>query len=106
VPISAENVKLYPKEWPLISLTIRALAGFKCEWCEAKNGWPHPETGSRVVLTVAHMNHRPQDCGDRANLKALCQKCHLNYDRHIHMRNSAETRRKRMRTLDMFEAAD
>jgi hypothetical protein len=31
------------------------------------------------VLTVAHLNHDPQDCRDE-NLKAFCQRCHLRYD--------------------------
>ena len=80
MPIRAENKALYPKEWPLISLTIRALAGFKCEWCGAANGKPHPETGSKVVLTVAHLDHDPSHCGDKINLAALCQRCHNRYD--------------------------
>ena len=56
------------------------------------------------MLTVAHLDHTPENCSDPDNLKALCQKCHLNYDRHIHRRNSAETRRKRMATADLFAA--
>ena len=37
----------------------------------------------RVVLTVAHLNHTPGDDRDE-NLKALCQWCHLTYDRSHH----------------------
>lgn len=37
----------------------------------------------RVVLTVAHLNHVPGDDRDE-NLKALCQWCHLNYDKLHH----------------------
>lgn len=33
----------------------------------------------RVVLTVAHLNHTPEDCRDH-NLAALCQRCHNAYD--------------------------
>jgi 5-methylcytosine-specific restriction endonuclease McrA len=80
MPIRAEMRDVYPKEWPLISLTIRALAGFRCEWCGAENGKPHPETGSKVVLTVAHLDHDPSHCADRNNLAALCQRCHNRYD--------------------------
>ena len=36
-----------------------------------------------IVLTVAHLNHRPEDCRD-SNLKAMCQRCHLRYDRYHH----------------------
>lgn len=38
---------------------------------------------TRVVLTVAHLNHIPEDCNN-SNLAALCQKCHLNYDNPTH----------------------
>ena len=34
----------------------------------------------QVILTVAHLDHTPENCEDE-NLKALCQKCHNNYDR-------------------------
>lgn len=33
----------------------------------------------RVVLTIAHLNHTPDDMRDE-NLAALCQWCHLNHD--------------------------
>lgn len=33
----------------------------------------------RFVLTVAHLDHVPENC-DRANLKALCAPCHCRYD--------------------------
>jgi 5-methylcytosine-specific restriction endonuclease McrA len=33
----------------------------------------------RIVLTVAHLNHTPEDCRDE-NLKAMCQRCHNRYD--------------------------
>ena len=32
-----------------------------------------------VVLTVAHLDHIPENCDDD-NLKAMCQRCHNNYD--------------------------
>ena len=33
----------------------------------------------RFTLTVAHLDHQPENC-DRANLKALCAPCHCRYD--------------------------
>ncbi|HSN20087.1 MAG TPA: hypothetical protein VLS49_05385 [Usitatibacter sp.] len=33
----------------------------------------------RVVLTVAHLDHTPENCADE-NLRALCQACHNRYD--------------------------
>lgn len=35
----------------------------------------------RFVLTVAHLNHRPEDCRPE-NLKALCSVCHCRMDIH------------------------
>lgn len=35
---------------------------------------------TRVVLTVAHLDHNPEN-NDYRNLMAMCQKCHNNYDR-------------------------
>lgn len=43
----------------------------------------------RIVLTVAHLDH-DRDNNDPANLRALCQRCHLNWDRDQHI----ESRRK------------
>ena len=73
----------YPQNWKTeIRPRILKRAGNKCEECQAENYKPHPVTGSRVVLTVAHLDHDPENwevTDDR--LKALCQKCHLAYDR-------------------------
>lgn len=52
----------YHHKWTLIVRLIRKRSGDRCEGspkfpsCRAKNGEPHPETGSKVVLTVAHMD--------------------------------------------------
>ena len=79
MPIRAENRMRYPKDWKDISRSIRERAGNRCEQCEAANGEPHPITGSKVVLTVAHLDHTPENC-DPSNLRAWCQKCHNGYD--------------------------
>lgn len=103
--MSPMNRADYPRDWPAISMRIRARSGQKCEWCGAPNREPHPDTGSIVVLTVAHLGvakldgtpgdkHDKRDCRDE-NLAALCQRCHLNYDRDDHVRHAAETRRRK-----------
>lgn len=85
MPIRAENKARYPKDWPAISRQIRDRARNCCEGspafpdCRAENGQPHPATGSRVVLTVAHLDHQPENC-DPENLRAWCQRCHNTYD--------------------------
>jgi hypothetical protein len=51
----------------------------------------------RVVISVTHRNHRPGDDEDD-NLVALCQWCHLNYDRLQHAATRSE-RKDRARPL-------
>lgn len=107
MPIRPEERARYPKDWPAISLGVREAAGWRCEGspafpdCKAVQGEPHPLTGSKVVLTTAHLDHTPENCA-RENLKAMCQRCHLTYDAKHHARNAAATRRKAMNTVDMF----
>jgi hypothetical protein len=43
-----------------------------------------------IVLTVAHLDHNILN-NEFSNLKALCQKCHLAYDKEHHIKNSRET---------------
>lgn len=62
------------------------------EIADLDDEWSHD--GVKVVLTVAHVDHDPSN-NDPANLRALCQRCHLVLDRHQHARNAAETRRSR-----------
>ena len=82
MPIHQDLKPLYPKNWKEISLRIRhKRAGNQCEFCKAHNHRPHPITGSKVVLTVAHLDHDPTN-NDEENLKALCQKCHNQHDGH------------------------
>jgi len=96
MPIKKENRKRYPDNWAEISLDIRNnRANNKCEFCGAKNKKPHPITGSKVVLTVAHLDHTPENC-HYDNLKALCQKCHLSYDAKHHAETRAKTKRDQL----------
>lgn len=87
MPIKEENKKRYPENWKEISKDIRFnRAQNKCEFCGAINYQPHPVTGSKVVLTVAHLDHIPENCNPE-NLRALCQKCHLAYDKEHHIKS-------------------
>ncbi len=111
MPIRPENRDRYPKDWKAISLEVREAAGWRCEgspaWpdCRAANGEPHPATGSKVVLTVAHLNHQPEDNGEpgnRPNLKAWCQRCHNTYDMPMRRAGIAERARQKAADADMF----
>ena len=95
MPIKPENRHRYPTDWvAVIRPSILARAGHCCEGspqyptCRAANHAPHPVTGSVVVLTIAHLNHRPEDVRP-ANLRAWCQRCHTTYD-HAHRRRGRQ----------------
>lgn len=81
MPILAENKHRYPKDWKLRSRFVRFYrARNRCEWCGCENYQPHPVTGSKVILTVAHVfDDRPEASG-LLNLAALCQRCHNRHD--------------------------
>ena len=91
MPFHAER---YPADWPAISMAARIRAEWKCEFCGAAQDTLNPETGSRVVLTTAHMDHDSMNCAP-GNLRALCQACHLRYDARLHANNAAATRREK-----------
>ena len=116
MPIKPENKTRYPKDWKAISNAIRARSGGRCE-CEGECGLHRTHPGPRrcvelhgepakwakgkIVLTVAHLDHTPENC-DEKNLKAMCQRCHLRYDHDHHQRNAYETRRKGKVAKDIF----
>ena len=95
MPIRKEMAVRYPKDWKLRSRFVRFYrAKNRCEWCQAENYQPHPITGSKVILTVAHVfDHRPEVC-DLLNLAALCQRCHNRYD--APMRKAGRLERSRV----------
>jgi nitrate/TMAO reductase-like tetraheme cytochrome c subunit len=55
---------------------------------------PPPDRISKVVLTIAHLNHDPSDNRDE-NLAALCQWCHNHHDVDFRQANARETRMTR-----------
>jgi len=103
MPIRAEQKVLYPADWKQISLRVRERSGWTCEFCqEARQGEPHPITRSKVVLTVAHLDHDPTN-RDEDDMAAMCQRCHLTYDAPLHAANAARTRRAKAPQRDIFE---
>jgi len=114
MPIRPENKARYPVDWKAISTAIKERAGWRCEClgecgrgthkgrCPNKHGMPAYGTGSKVVLTTAHLDHTPERCED-TNLKAMCQGCHLHYDKEHHAQTAYRTRKQRAKTADMFD---
>lgn len=116
MPIRPENRARYPKDWPEISARIRERAGDRCECegecgrgthagrCPNRQGQPAYGTGSKVVLTTAHLDHTPEHCDD-SNLRSMCQGCHLHYDREHHAQTARQTRRAGKAIADLFKEA-
>jgi len=108
MPSRPETLARYPKNWKSISASIRARAIDRCE-CEGEcglhrthpgprrcgelNGAPARWARGKVILTVAHLNHTPEDCRPE-NLRAMCQRCHLRYDAEHHAASASKTRRE------------
>lgn len=91
MPIKPENKNRYPKNWKQIAFGIKEAAGWKCQSCGKQCRRPgEPFDTHRNTLTVAHLNHIPEDIRSE-NLKAMCAPCHLRYDAGHH----AETRKQR-----------
>ncbi len=71
--------------------------------CAKWNGYPIDEfEGPKIVLTVAHLDHQPENCADD-NLLHLCQGCHLRYDaprKHAEMK---ARRRAQRASGDLFQ---
>ena len=117
MPISADKMKLYPggsthsKEWKSIRSRILDRARHCCEGtphhpdCEAENYQPHPETGSKVILTIAHMDWDETNNED-TNLRALCQRCHNKWDAPERRKNAARTRRLKSNQIDLEDWLD
>lgn len=94
MPIKPENKARYPKNWKEIRAQILQRARNRCEFCGVENHSirVNPKTGKevKIILTIAHLNHKPEDCRPE-NLRALCQRCHNQYD----AKHRAETRKNR-----------
>ncbi len=104
----------YPDGWETISREIRfGRAEGRCECLGECGAGNHVECGEqhgarsvrsrgRVVLTVAHLCH-VTTCEKRSHMKAMCQRCHLRYDRFHHQHNAAATRRRNDPQMRMVE---
>ena len=73
------DYKKYPADWKWLRMDILARAEDRCELCNTKNYKPHWKTGSKVVLTIHHINFDIKD-NRKYNLIALCQRCHNKLD--------------------------
>ncbi len=76
---------------------------YKAAWRRAAEiQWDRPDEKVLViVLTVAHLNHQPEDCRPE-NLAAWCQRHHLAYDAQHHAVTRARSRRSDPLTPELF----
>jgi hypothetical protein len=120
VPIRPENAARYPKDWKTaIVPAVRKRSKNRCECrgqcginhgsedragrCKAVNGGPHPITGSKVILTVAHKHGEPLESRNIAGMFHACQQCHNKYDA-PHRRAGIKARARAGRAIaDLFE---
>lgn len=122
MPIKPENKKLYPKNWKEIRYKILKRANNKCEFCGVENhsvGYRDKDGNFiesigmqqeadeldgehlfQIVLTIAHLDHNPTN-NNPENLKALCQKCHLNYDKEHHQETRRNTLKEKTGQLEL-----
>jgi len=77
--MSPIDYKKYGTDWKELSADVIEKAGGKCELCPAVQGKPHWKTGSKVVLSVHHIDGNRKN-NSNGNLIALCQRCHLRLD--------------------------
>lgn len=103
MPIRPENKARYPKDWKQISLRIRERADQKCEDCGVENY--SIRDGSKIVLTVAHLDHTPENCAD-GNLRAWCQRCHNRYDAPMRRQGIKQRLHAAKALGDLLEAAE
>lgn len=103
------DYKKYSEDWKdIIRPKVLERAGYKCEVCKVRQrakgyrdkkgvfvecdnfmlNWAKKQ-GFKVItiyLQVAHLDHNINN-NSPVNLKAMCQKCHLNYDKELHRIN-------------------
>ena len=127
MPIRPENRARYPKNWKSeVVPRIRARSGNRCECtgicgrqhcgpsggakigdrCNAWNGMPIDDImGPKIVLTVMHLNHQPEDCRDE-NLLHACQGCHNRYDAPVRAAGIQARRKAARASGDLFQCEE
>jgi len=117
----------YPKNWKTeIRPAILERDGHKCKFCGVPNNaiiertgplkehwkfWPEGMLSEaysidghksvKIVLTIMHLDHDTTN-NNYDNLASGCQKCHLNYDKNHHKKNSRQTLIKKKKLQSLF----
>jgi len=120
MPIRPENKDRYPRDWKLIVSEVLERAGNRCE-CEGECGLHHGRrcceenhtsakyARGEIVLTIAHLDHTPENVGEsgnRTNLKAMCQRCHNRYDAKTRAAGRIRRRREALNCKELFDITE
>lgn len=115
MPIRPENRGRYPKTWKMMVAQAAARSGGRCECdgkcgdvhpgdrCEAINGAPHPVTGSKVVLTLAHEHGVPLEETSIDRMFHAYQRCHNRYDAAMRRAGTRQRAHAACAIGDLFE---
>ncbi len=117
------DMSLYPPWWKYFSYWIRFhRAKNRCECrgecglhrdnpgprrCTEMNGVKARWAKGKVVLSVAHLDHNPEEWDTKImqkRCKAMCSRCHLRYDNKLHVKNARKTRERKSGQLAIQEA--
>ncbi len=116
MPIRPENRARYPKQWKTMVARAAERSGGRCECdgkcgqvhddgrCDAINGQPHPQTGSKVVLTLAHEHGVPLEETSIERMFHACQRCHNRYDAPMRRAGIVQRARAALGIPDMFDS--
>lgn len=114
MPIRPENRARYPKSWKSMVAQAGERSRGRCECdgkcgedhpgdrCAALNGQPHPDTGSKVVLTLAHEHGVPLEETSIERMFHACQRCHNRYDAPMRRAGILERQRQASALADLF----
>jgi len=91
------DYKLYHPEWfTRIRPDILNRSGKQCENCGKKeySTYFNGIKEVRVILSISHQDHDINN-NNYNNLKALCAKCHMQYDRPKHLETIAKNKARK-----------
>jgi len=72
--------------------------GNELDNCWDKKG--EPTKSIKIILTIMHLDHDITN-NDYKNLATGCQKCHLNYDKDYHKKNTRNTINKKKKLQEL-----
>ena len=89
----------YPDNWDEIALSVKTLAGWRCQICGKQCRKPGEMLDThRRTLTTMHLDHDESNCESK-NLLAGCASCHCRYD----ARTKGEWKKYGLKTVYVYD---